>query len=264
MSEISSPKDPILSEEIRQKFDCLINGFNKNNINLQTPLSKYHIENYLNKRATSKNQFNPVLLNKLLEQLNLNEDNKTVTLEYFVKYFVQFESDLNSQINNFTDIYNKNTDENDKNDGISIDELLNAMNNALGNTQTEAGIKHIFDLVKEDPNDKTITLEYFVKYFLQFETDLNSQRDHFTEQYNKTKEEYNKINDECQKYKNEKINEEGFCDNAKISIIIENIDLKNKIEGIKNLFIKIVYNNEIKQIEFEIEKNYELNTKLEL
>lgn len=186
MSEISSPKDPILSEEIRQKFDCLINGFNKNNINLQTPLSKYHIENYLNKRATSKNQFNPVLLNKLLEQLNLNEDNKTVTLEYFVKYFVQFESDLNSQINNFTDIYNK------------------------------------------------------------------------------TKEEYNKINKECQKYKNEKINEEGFCDNAKISIIIENIDLKNKIEGIKNLFIKIVYNNEIKEIEFEIEKNYELNKKFEL
>ena len=186
MSELSSPKDPILSEEIRQKLDCLIYGFNKNNINLQSPLSKSDIENYLNQRTISKNQFNPVLLNKLLEQLNLDE------------------------------------------------------------------------------NNKTITLEYFVKYFLQFETDLNSQRDHFTEQYNKTKEEYNKINDECKKYKNEKINEEGFCDNAKITIIIENTDLKNKIEGIKNLFIKIIYNNEIREIEFDIEKKNEINKIFEL
>ena len=51
------------------------------------------------------------------------------------------------------------TDENEKNGGISIDELINAMNNTLGNTQTEDGIKHIFDLFKEDPNDKTITLD---------------------------------------------------------------------------------------------------------
>ena len=186
MSQISSPKDSIISEETRQKLDSLIYGFNKNNINLQTPLSKSQIENYLNKRTTSKNQFNPILLNKLLEQLNLNENNKTITLEYFVKYFIQFEYDLNSQINNFTD------------------------------------------------------------------------------KYNNSKEEYNKINNECEKHKNEKINEEGFCDSAKITIIIENIDLKNKIEGIKNLFIKIIYNNEIREIEFDIEKKNEINKIFEL
>ena len=50
------------------------------------------------------------------------------------------------------------TDENEKNGGISIDDLLNAMNNTLGNTQSEDGIKHIFDLFKENPNDKSITL----------------------------------------------------------------------------------------------------------
>ena len=58
MSELSSPKDPILSEEIRQKLDCLIYGFNKNNINLQSPLSKSDIENYLNQRTISKKKLN--------------------------------------------------------------------------------------------------------------------------------------------------------------------------------------------------------------
>ena len=60
------------------------------------------------------------------------------------------------------------TDENEKNGGISIDELLNAMNNALGNTQTEDGIKHIFDSFKEDPNDKTITLDDLKKLATSF------------------------------------------------------------------------------------------------
>ena len=60
------------------------------------------------------------------------------------------------------------TEENEKNNGISIDDVLNAMNNTLGNTETEDGIKHLFDSFKEDPNDKTLTLNGLKKFASSF------------------------------------------------------------------------------------------------
>ena len=50
------------------------------------------------------------------------------------------------------------TEENEKKGGISIDELLNTMNNTLGNTENEDGIRHIFDLFKDNPNDKSLNI----------------------------------------------------------------------------------------------------------
>ena len=50
------------------------------------------------------------------------------------------------------------TEENEKKGGISIDDLLNTMNNTLGNTENEDGIKHIFDLFKENPNDNSLNI----------------------------------------------------------------------------------------------------------
>ena len=50
------------------------------------------------------------------------------------------------------------TEENEKNGGVPIDEVLNSMNNHLGNIQNEEGIKNMFDLFKENPDDKTLTL----------------------------------------------------------------------------------------------------------
>ena len=60
------------------------------------------------------------------------------------------------------------TEENEKNNGISIDDVLNAMNITLGNTKTEDGIKHLFDSLKEDPNDKTLTLNGLKKFASSF------------------------------------------------------------------------------------------------
>ena len=112
----------------------------------------------------------------------------------------------------------------------------------------------------------------------------NATKDELLEKIKILEEENKKLKDEINKLKKDNIkkdniiksltknqnnnitekNEEGFCDNAKITIIIENIDLKNKIEGIKNLFIKIIYNNEIREIEFDIEKKNEINKIFEL
>ena len=60
------------------------------------------------------------------------------------------------------------TEEVEKNGGVPIDEILNAMNNQLGNTESEEGIKHIFDLFKENPEDDTLSLNSLKKIAFSF------------------------------------------------------------------------------------------------
>ena len=50
------------------------------------------------------------------------------------------------------------TEEVEKNGGIPIDEVFKAINNKLGNTESEDGLKKIFDLFKENPDDNILTL----------------------------------------------------------------------------------------------------------
>ena len=52
------------------------------------------------------------------------------------------------------------TDENDKNEGILFSEILDTINKRLGNLETEEGIKTIYDLLKEKPEDNFIHLSY--------------------------------------------------------------------------------------------------------
>ena len=60
------------------------------------------------------------------------------------------------------------TEENEKKGGISINELLNEMNNILGNTENEDGIKHIFNLFKENSSDKSLNINSLKRFANSF------------------------------------------------------------------------------------------------
>lgn len=175
------------NDEIKQKIDALIKGMNELNINLDDELTKVQINHFLNERKINGREFDRVLINKLYEHLNLNDENPTINAGEFAKLFIQFESEINKQTNDF---YNK---------------------------------------------------------------------------YKNEKEEYNRLDDECRKYQQEKVNQEGFCENAKVTIIIEDVDIKSKIEGIQSISIKIIYNNEERETQFICgEDNNQINQKFEL
>ena len=83
--------------------------------------------------------------------------------------------------------------------------------------------------------------------------------------YQKGKEEYKRLDNECRKYQQEKVNKEGFCENAKVTVIIEDVDIKSKIEGIQSISIKLIYNNEERETEFiSGDDNHQINQKFEL
>lgn len=187
MLEDNSKVSSSLNDEIKQKLDALINGMNESNINLENRLTKEQIKQFLDGRKMNGREFDPVLLNKLFEHLNLNDENPTINADEFAKLYINFESEINKQANDF--------------------------NNKFRNE----------------------------------------------------KEEYNRLNDECRKYQQEKVNKEGFCENAKVTVIIEDVDIKSKIEGIQSISIKLIYNNEERETEFiSGDDNHQINQKFEL
>ena len=60
------------------------------------------------------------------------------------------------------------TPEIEKNGGILIDDFINALNKKIGNTNSEEGVKKIFEMLKDEPTDQTITLDSLKKNARQF------------------------------------------------------------------------------------------------
>ena len=97
-----------------------------------------------------------------------------------------------------------------------------------------------------------ITVQEFINNFLLFEEDLKNNLDMFERKLAKEREIYYSLEEKCLRYKSEKLNAEGFCENAKIYGEITDVDIQRKLEGIKEIIISVVYNEKIEEIRFEI------------
>ena len=98
----------------------------------------------------------------------------------------------------------------------------------------------------------TMTIEEFVSGYIQFEEDMKRNAELFNIKLSQEKEIYANLVKECLKYKTEKLNEEGMCENAKVSGEITDIDIKRKLEGIREIIIKVIYNEKSEEFHFKI------------
>ena len=55
----------------------------------------------------------------------------------------------------------------------------------------------------------------------------------------------NNLEEQCRLYISEKLSPEGFCENAKITVEINDVDIQKEIEGINSVIIKVIYNDKI-------------------
>ena len=123
----------------------------------------------------------------------------------------------------------------------------------------------LFELINLNDENPTIVASEFLKGFVQLESDISNELNKFNDQYQKGKEEYKRLDNECRKYQQEKVNKEGLCENAKVTVIIEDVDIKSKIEGIQSISIKLIYNDEERETEFYSgSDNNQINQKFEL
>ena len=103
-----------------------------------------------------------------------------------------------------------------------------------------------------------ISIEEFVEGFLIFEEEVARNAESFRIKFLKEQEIYNKILKQCEIYRRENLNAEGFCKNAKISGKITDINIKKKLEGLKEIIIIVIFNKEKEELRFKIggEANY--------
>ena len=111
----------------------------------------------------------------------------------------------------------------------------------------------------------TITISQFISGFIQFDKEIKKVKEEINEEYIKEKEIYDNMLAICEKYKNEKLNEEGFSENAKLNgeIIESNFNIDK--EGIQEIIIKIIYGGQEKEIKKDIrqeQKEEEENDKI--
>ena len=103
----------------------------------------------------------------------------------------------------------------------------------------------LFEVLSLDQISSTMTIEEFIKEFLEFEDDIQKNAELFRIKLIQEKEIYEKILDQCRLYQYEKLNAEGFCESAKISGEITDVNIKEKLEGINEIIIKLLITRQI-------------------
>ena len=105
----------------------------------------------------------------------------------------------------------------------------------------------------------TIKISKFIPKFVLFHENIIKNKEELNEEYIKEKKIMDNINNMIEKFKDEKLNEEGFSEKAKLSGEIIDINLYFNLSGIKEIIIKIIYGGKIQEIIHPINPNQQEN-----
>ena len=130
---------------------------------------------------------------------------------------------------------------------LSQNEILLFLNRHSKQGQFDQTLaQKLFQILDVD-NQNQITVEEFIKGYLQFEADLKKNNDQFNKRFMNERNNYNNLEEQCRLYKSEKLSPEGFCENAKITVEITDVDIQKEIEGINSIKIKVIYNDKTEE-----------------
>ncbi len=136
---------------------------------------------------------------------------------------------------------------------LSQEEILSFLNkNSKSGFDQNLSTKLFQVLGLED--SKKITVEDFITYYIQFEDDLQQNN---IELRNKIINEQNNLilyQEEAHKYKEEKLNKEGFCENAKLNVEITDIEIKKNLTDVNKVFLYLIYNKQKAEFNFDYSK----------
>ena len=79
------------------------------------------------------------------------------------------------------------------------------------------------------------------------EADFKKNNDEFNKKFAQEQNNFNNLEEQCRLYKSEKLSPEGFCENAKITVEITDVNIQKEIEGINSIIIRVIYNDDIKE-----------------
>ena len=149
------------------------------------------------------------LLDEEIEEIKLAfkkyDINKTgkIDVKRFIKEMLSIGLDIRAPLifKIFTDL---DSEEIEKNGGVTIEEVLNKINNKLGNTQNEEGLKNIFELLKENSEDKYLSLNKMKELASSFDINITDEEIKYMLEKGANNEEGLTFEEFCDIMKNEK------------------------------------------------------------
>ena len=107
------------------------------------------------------------------KKYDINKTGK-INVKRFIKEMLSIGLDIKAPLiyKIFTEL---DTEETEKNGGIKIDEVLNIINNKIGNINNEEGMKNIFELLKENSDDKYLSLNKMKELANSFRMDVTDE-----------------------------------------------------------------------------------------
>ena len=137
-------------------------------------------------------------------------------------------------------------------DRVGQTELIQFLNRRSSSGKFDPVISEkLFQVLSLD-SMSTLSVSEFINGFLQFEEEIRKNAELFSIKLAKEEEIYAQLSEEFRKYKEEKLNAEGLCEDAKVYGEITEIDIKRKLEGIKEIIIKVVFNEKSEELHFKI------------
>ena len=142
----------------------------------------------------------------------------------------------------------------DKQKSLTAEEIIYFLNiNSENNKFDSILVEKLLNFMGMDDSN-TITVEDFIDYYMKFDSDLQKGKEEINNKLLSKKNSLNNLEEQCNKYKNEQLNSEGLCENAKLTIEISDMEIRTDF-GDKNMvkiIIEILYNNEVKQKIFDV------------
>lgn len=154
-----------------------------------------------------------------------------------------------------TDILTKILEDNgyNSNSRLHKEELTEFLNKRSKNGVFEPKLKELlFSQIGID-DSKTISPGNFIENFVQLDDDLDNNYQCLENLKSQEMEEYQKIEELKNQMENDLINNRE--NNPQIEISIKDVDIEKKLEGIKNIYIKIINNDIEKDVNFIIGSN---------
>ena len=92
-----------------------------------------------------------------------------------------------------------------------------------------------------------INIEDFISGYLQFEEDIKNNIEELNIKLNEKQKIYDELVENYKRYKEEKLNSEGLSEDSKIYGEITEVDIQRKLKGIKEIIIKVIFNDKLEE-----------------
>jgi hypothetical protein len=137
---------------------------------------------------------------------------------------------------------------------LSQEEILSFLNKNSKSGFDQTLSSKLFEVLGLE-DSKKITVEEFISYYIQFEDDLNQNNIELKKKIISEQNNLNLYQEEAHKYKDEKLNSEGFCENAKLNVEITDIEIKKNLTDVNEVSLSLIYNNQQAEFNFKYSRN---------